>query len=135
VTEATTRPEVRWPLRLDAALETVLAAMCVVLAYGLLGTDQWKLPSWLSTPVLLVVGVLLLLAAVILWRLSGRPDAAAVRTVAIANGVTILIFVLWAIIGLGAGTQLRILLTLTAILLGALAVMQYGQASRPIPRT
>ncbi len=130
-TTFTTISGVRWLLRLDAGLETVLTVMCVVLAYGLLGTDRWRLPSWLSTPVLLVVALVLLLAAVVLWWLAGRPGPAAVRGVALANGVTTLAFLAWAIIGLGAGIQLRILLAVTAVLLGVLAATQHAWAIRP----
>lgn len=130
-TTFTTTSGVRWLLRLDAGLETVLTVVCVVLAYGLLGTGRWRMPSWLSTPVLLVVALVLLLAAVMLWWLSGRPDPVVVRAVAVANGVTALAFLAWAIIGLGAGIQLRILLAATAVLLGILATTQYAWAIRP----
>ncbi|WP_131732266.1 hypothetical protein [Actinomadura formosensis] len=130
-TTFTTTSGVRRLLRLDAGLETVLTVVCVVLAYGLWGTDGWRVPSWLSTPVLLVVALVLLLAAVVLWWLSGRPAPAAVRAVAVANGVTALTFLAWAIIGLGAGIQLRILLAATTVLLGVLATTQYAWTIRP----
>jgi hypothetical protein len=109
-------------------LETVLAAMCVVLAYGWLGTDQWSLPSWLPAPVLLVVAGVLLLAALALGWLSEHPGTAAVRSVAMANGGTALVFLVWAIIGIGAGIELRVLLAVTAILLATLAAMQYARS-------
>lgn len=124
---------IRWLLRLDAGLETVLALLCVVLAYGLLGTDRWLLPSWLSVPLLLVVAVVLLLVAVALWWIAGRPDRGTVRAIAVANAVTALVFVAWAIAGLGAGTALRLVLAVSAVLLGALAAVEYARAPRPLP--
>ncbi|GAA4241621.1 hypothetical protein GCM10022254_71230 [Actinomadura meridiana] len=125
-----TSSDVRWLLRLDAGLETVLAAMSVVLAYDLLGTGEWRTPSWLSTPIWLAVVLVLLLAAALLWWLSDHPAPAAVRAVAIANGVTTLTFLAWAISGLGTGLQLRVLLAATAVLLGALATAQYTRATK-----
>ncbi|MBB4917386.1 hypothetical protein [Streptosporangium saharense] len=130
-TTRATVPDVRWLLRLDAGLETVLTVVCVILAYGLLGTDRWRVPSWLSTPVLLVVAIALLLAAALLWWLSDRPIPAAVRAVAVANGVTALAFLTWAIIGLGADVRLRVLLAVTAVLLGVLATTQFSWTIRP----
>ncbi|MEV4098076.1 hypothetical protein [Streptosporangium saharense] len=130
-TTRATVSDVRWLLRLDAGLETVLTVVCVILAYGLLGTDRWRVPSWLSTPVLLAVALALLLAAALLWWLSDRPAPAAVRAVAVANGVTALVFLAWAIIGLGADVRLRVLLAVTAVLLGVLATTQFSWTIRP----
>ncbi|MFF4989544.1 hypothetical protein ACFY19_20295 [Streptosporangium saharense] len=132
-TTRATVPDVRWLLRLDAGLETVLTVVCVILAYGLLGTDRWRVPSWLSTPVLLAVAIALLLAAALLWWLSDRPAPApaAVRAVAVANGVTAMAFLAWAIIGLGADVRLRVLLAVTAILLVVLATTQFSWTIRP----
>ena len=124
---------IRLLLRLDAALETVLALLCVALAYGLLGTDRWLLPSWLSVPLLFVVAVVLLLVAVALWWIARRPERATVRAVAVANAITALIFLAWAITGLGAGTALRTTLAVSAILLAALATAQYTRAPYPAP--
>lgn len=130
-TTRATVSDVRWLLRLDAGLEMVLTVGCVILAYGLLGTDRWRVPSWLSTPVLSAVALALLLAAALLWWLSDRPAPAAVRAVAVANGVTALVFLAWAITGLGADVRLRVLLAVTAVLLGVLATTQFSWTIRP----
>ena len=133
MTTATTTPGLRVLLRVDAALETALAVACAVLAFGLLGTDRWRLPPWLGTPALIVIAVVLLLAAVVLWWLAGRPDSDTVRAVAIANGVTTVVILAWALAGLGTGVEMRVLLAATAVLLGALAATQYAHAQRHSP--
>jgi multisubunit Na+/H+ antiporter MnhF subunit len=125
---------IRVLLRLDAGLETVLAVTCALLAYGLLGTDRWSLPPWLSAPLLTAAAAVLLVAAVALWWLAGRPGPGVVRAVAIANAVTTVAFVVWAIAGWGAGSQLRILAAMAAVLLGALATVQYARATRLLPK-
>ena len=116
------RPAGRPVLRLDAAFEALLAALCLAWAFRLFGTGTWALPPWLGGPVLIGVAAVLVGAAVGLWLLADRADPAALRVVAIANTVTALGALTWAIAC--DGGPLRIVLATVAIVLGALAPTQ-----------
>ncbi|GAA1674993.1 hypothetical protein GCM10009765_25370 [Fodinicola feengrottensis] len=117
-------------LRLDAALETVLAAASLMLAYRLLGTDRWTLPGWLGSPALVAFALVLLVVAVALGWLSVRPEAPVVRMIALANGMTAAIMLVWGLAGLGAGGQFRTLLAVAGLLLAVLAGAQFFVAQR-----
>jgi len=122
-------PAARAALRLDAACEALLAALCLAWALRVFGMDTWALPTWLGSPVLVGVAVVLLAAAVSLWLLADRPEPAALRVVATANGVTALAALAWAI--LGAGGPLRIVLCAVAVVLGLLMPAQLRLARQP----
>src|SRR5438445_135822 len=119
----------RTVLRLDATFEALLAALCLAWAFHLFGMGDWARPSWLGSPVLIGVAVILLGAAAGLWLLADRAEPAALRVVAIANGVTALAALTWAI--LGTGGPLRIVLAVVVVALGLLAPTQLHLARRP----
>ena len=119
------RPAVRAVLRVDAGVEALLAMICLVLALRLAGTDEWVLPSWLGTPALVAVAVVLVGAAAGLCWMAGRAAPGAVRGVGIGNALTAVACLIWAVLGLGAGTELRVLVSLTAVALAALSATQF----------
>jgi hypothetical protein len=121
----TDRPAVRAVLRVDAGIEALLAMICLVLAWQLAGTEEWVLPSWLGTPALLAAAGVLVIAAVGLCWMAGRPAPGAVRGVGIGNALTAVACLIWAVLGLGAGTELRVLVGLTALTLAALSATQF----------
>jgi hypothetical protein len=108
-------------LRLDAAMELLLAAGC--LAVAVLAAPV-ALPAWFAPPVALVVAVVLVIAAVVLHLLARRPDPAVLRAVGLANAATAAVVLLVALLGLGAGVGLRIGLAAAAIVVAGLAVRQ-----------
>lgn len=78
---------------------------------------------------LLVVLVILLVGvAGVLARLATRPEPDVLRAVAIGNIVTLVVAVAWAVAGLGAGPELRVVLVVVAVALGALAAVQLRAA-------
>jgi hypothetical protein len=120
----------RTVLRLDAAFEALLAALCLTWALRLFGTDTWTLPPWLAGPVLFGVAAVLVGAAVGLWLLADRTGPAALRVVAIANALTALAALTWAITC--DGGPLRIVLSTVAVALAVLAPTQLHLSRRPL---
>jgi hypothetical protein len=125
VLQLSSRPAVRAVLRADAGVEALLAMICLVLALRLAGTDEWVLPSWLGTPALVAVAVVLVVAAAGLCWMAGWAAPGAVRGVAIGNAVTATACLIWAVLGFGAGTELRVLVGLTTVALAALSATQF----------
>ena len=116
-------------LRLDAAMELVLAVGCLAVAVL---ADPATVPAWSAPPVAIAVAVVLVLAAVVLHVLARRPDPAVLRAVAVGNAVTAAIVLLVALLGLGAGVGLRIGLAVSAIVVAGLATVQLTWGRRAV---
>jgi hypothetical protein len=119
-------------LRIDAAMELVLAVGCLAVAVL---AEPATLPAWFAPPVAIAVAAVLVLAAVVLHALAGRPDPAVLRAVAVANAVTAAIVLLVALLGLGAGVDLRIGLAVAAIVVAGLATVQVTWGRREVRPT
>jgi hypothetical protein len=84
-------------LRLDGVFEAVLGILLILSPFiGLY--DVLDLPAPAVQPVIVIVGLLLLSALPILWRASSAPWREFVRALALANGMSALIFVLWVLL-------------------------------------
>ncbi|HEV8194546.1 MAG TPA: hypothetical protein VGP82_24100 [Ktedonobacterales bacterium] len=84
-------------LRVDGLFEAILGALLILSPFiGLY--DALDLPAPAVQPVVVIVGLLLLPLLPMLWRASGGPRREFVRALAIANGVSALVFVLWVLI-------------------------------------
>jgi hypothetical protein len=105
-------------LRLDAAMELLLAVGCVAVAVL---PDPSTLPWWFSRPLAVTAAILLVIAALALLWLARRPDPVLLRAVAVANAMTAVVALLAAALGLGADAGLRIGLTVAAIGIAGLA--------------
>lgn len=119
---------VRTVLRIDAAVELVLAIVLSIAAGGLFGSDGWQRPSWLGSPALTVGALGLLVAAIALYGLSSIASPRVLTAVGIANGVTAIGATSWALLDGGLGVEFRILLFATAAGLVALSVAQFRLA-------
>jgi hypothetical protein len=119
-------------LRLDAAMELLLAAGCVAVAVL---ADPSTLPWWFSRPLAVVAAIALVIAAPALLLLARRPDPVVLRAVAVANALTALVVLLVAVLGLGADAGLRVGLAGAAIVIAGLAGMELtivrAAAARP----
>jgi hypothetical protein len=110
-------------VRLDSAVEAVLAAFCFGLAAAAPGDGAWRLPAQLSVAVWWAVGGGLLGFAVLLWRWSDRPTPLRVATLALGNSVTALVIIACASL-VDAGPAIEGLLVVAAAALITLAGMQ-----------
>lgn len=117
--------------RIDAVFEFVLAVVLFVAAAGV--ADDWQKPSWLGTPLLFVAGIALVVAGFALYWLSTRANVAVLVAVATANAVTAVASALWALLDSGLGSELRVLLYITAagLIVLAGAQLRLAQGIRP----
>jgi len=108
-------------LRLDAAVELLLALGCVAVAVL---PDPETLPWWFSRPLAVAAAIVLVIAALVLLLLARRPEPVLLRAVAAANAVTAVVVLLAAALGLGASTGLRVGLAVAAIVIAGLAAVE-----------
>jgi hypothetical protein len=116
----------RTVLRIDAALDTAIALLCVAAAAGLLGAA----PPWLAPPVLLVLAAVLVGFAAALLALALRPTAAVLRVLGVGNGLCAVAALAWAVLGAPEHLPLRIAALAVALALGAVATAQLASARR-----
>jgi hypothetical protein len=109
-------------VRIDAVFEGVLGTVLVAgAASGGLGADDFPQP--VGVAVVAVVGCLLLVLAVFLWR-----GGASVMALAVGNAVTAAVVVIWLLAADGFSTAGTWVLAVTIAGLAALAAAQAREA-------
>ena len=127
--------QARAVIRLDAAFEAVLGTVLVAgAAAGWLGSDDFPAPA--ATGVAAGFGVVLVVLAGVLWRLSSKEVTLARMVVlAAVNAAAALIATLWGLTAEGFSTPGAVLLwvtaTVLAVLAGAQARLAGQRASEP----
>ena len=90
-------PRARLLLRLDGGFEAALG-LCLVLSPAIGLYSALRLPNPATTPIVVVLGLLLLPLLPVLWSFSHAPRRRFVLALASANGVGAAVFALWVLI-------------------------------------
>jgi hypothetical protein len=119
----------RLVLWIDALVEAVLAACCIALAVANPRDGGWRLPGYLNAGLVLLLAAALLVVVAVLWWLGRRPRREVLLLVCVANAVTAVAAVWYAVV-LDAGTGIRLLVIGSAVALVVLAVSEAFVARR-----